>query len=163
MALVVKSAPFNSLNVGLNDLHDTLNHVIKSKKYSSYKEAVKSINKHVLDDDLTTEYKTSSIVSTDTDTIPDLTDNTTNNLIRVGTTIYNKDFYEEETILFKFINPYFNNDIVYCCNYKNEIYNYCINKFNMFFCSNKPCLLMDIAPFTLAQYYTLLDNIGYTC
>ena len=34
MALVVKPASFNSYNVGINDLHDNLNNVIKNKRYN---------------------------------------------------------------------------------------------------------------------------------
>ena len=34
MSFVLKSGSFNSLNIGLNDLHDNLNNVIKNKLYN---------------------------------------------------------------------------------------------------------------------------------
>ena len=35
MSFAVKSAPLNNSNVGLNDLHNNLNHVINNKRYSN--------------------------------------------------------------------------------------------------------------------------------
>lgn len=88
MDFTPKTAPLNVFNVGLNNLHNNLNDVIKTNKYNSYSNGIKSTNKQILDSDLTTEYKTSSNYTIET--TPYLTDYIVNNLISIGTVIYNK-------------------------------------------------------------------------
>ena len=171
MAIVVKPAPINSFNIGLNDLHDKINHVIKNKKYSSYKEAVKSINKNVLDYDLTTEYKTSSVVSTDTVTTPDnfnyvpplLSDDIINSLTKDNNIIFNKylkndTYYNKPLFYINFRLDGTNlNNTVYVYGYNPGNYTYYVCKNGLYLCSNNPFFFLGIAPFTLKQYYTLIN------
>jgi hypothetical protein len=89
-----------------------------------------------------------------------LTNLTICNLYRVNNIIYSKSVLDTLEPLFTFTNPYFTSSIVYCYNYKNLDYTHCVCKFGLYFCCNKPLLLMCIAPFTMEQYKLLIENIG---
>jgi len=95
---------------------------------------------------------------------PLLNDNIICNLVKEDNTIYNKEF---KTATYNNMPLFFVNftisgttiyTAVYVFGYKPlQKYNYMVCKFGLYFCSNLPFFFIGIDPFTLKQYYTLIQ------
>jgi hypothetical protein len=93
------------------------------------------------------------------DNTPWLSDESVSNIYRIDNNVYSKNIKEGEA-LFKFVNPHFTDEISYCYTYKNTNFKYHIFKHDLYYCSNKPLLLICLASLNRKQFLILLDNIG---
>ena len=95
MAITLKPAAINSFNLGLHELHNNINNVIKRKKYNTYEEAVKNIKKNNCLDVLECSTCASSYDLKSHYTPPYLNDTIIYNLVKEDNIIYNKEFKTE--------------------------------------------------------------------
>ena len=164
MAITLKPAALNSFNLSLNTLHENLNNVTKNKRYNTLQDAVKSIKKNNNVDPLDcSTCATSEDLKSDYSP-PLLNDNIIYNLVKEDNIIYNKEFktdtYKSHPLFFVNFNVSDTtiNTTVYAFGYKPlQKYNYMVCKFGLYFCSNLPFFFIGIDPFTLKQYYTLIQ------
>ena len=151
MAITLRPAQLTEYNLSIKTLGDSIDDVLKKIKH----------NKPTL-------YEESTRASTYLNEYfnyapPLLSDEIINNLCKEDDIIFNTEFKEETYnnkplfyINFSIDGTGINNKI-YVFGYNPGEYNYVINKYGLYFCCNAPFFYLGIAPFTLQQYYKLIN------
>ena len=174
MACVVKPAALISYNLGIKTLDDNINDVLKPAALTSYNLGIKTLGDNINDVLKKIKHNNSKHIALSACSTCDnsdylnyepqlLNDDIINSLTKDNNIIYNKHikddtYYNKPLFDINFCLDGTNiNNMFYAYGYNPGNYKYIVCKYDLYLCSNNAFFFLGVAPFSLKQYYTLIN------